>query len=628
MPLLECANIHRDFQGTTVLDSVSLQVDPGEKIGLVGPNGAGKTTLLRILAGFDDDFRGTLSRKAGLRIGFLSQHIEPAGEGTALDFLLDGAREAEKALRIAEEALSEATGKELGAAMTRYQAALDRWETLGGDEAENRARRSLALLGLPGRENTRAASLSGGERGTLALARALQNRPELLILDEPGNHLDFWGMAWLEDFIASSKEAVLLVSHSRALLDRCAGRILELEGGKIAEYSGGYSDYRLKKLRDAASQGEDWQASRKKIARLELMVQRAAVLASAHADKAYGQRLRARRHQLEREKESATDRPTIGSSSITASFSGRGAADAKSDYALIVKGYSRAFGDRALFDGAGFDVLVGERVAIVGPNGCGKTTFLRELVDSGAWDHQSLRVGPSMRVGYVAQDRDGFARGRTVRQEFESLGARESELRGLLKDFGFGRGDPDRNIDSLSGGELNRLQLARAIYTRANFLVLDEPTNHLDLDAREAVEDKLAEWDGTILVVSHDRYFLEKVASRIVYVEGGRFEAFDGGFGEFWAETGASLRPDAFAKSSKAPEARAKSVERAHKRRDSDVESKTMEARIIELENSKESLERKIRERFSKRDFAEAKRLARDLEALQAEIDRCYAKWS
>ncbi|OHD37566.1 MAG: hypothetical protein A2087_01160 [Spirochaetes bacterium GWD1_61_31] len=568
MPLLECRDLYRDYAGTVVLESVSLAIQPGDRIGLVGPNGAGKTTLLNALAGVDDDFRGSRIAAPGLRIGYLTQHVEPQGDQTALDYLLADHTRAAAALRVAEESLSVAGPAGLATAMKRYEAALEKFEVLGGDFAVERAGRALALVGLPGREGVRAAALSGGERGTLALARVLQGNPQLLILDEPGNHLDFWGMAWLEDFLVNLKSALLVVSHNRMLLDKVVGRIVELEQGRVKEYSGDYSAYRLEKLRNAATQGAEWQASRKKIARLEAMVERCAVMAAAFTKRqvksngSLGQKLRARRRQLEREKSWAVERPELGATAITAAFSGRGAAEVKSDYALLVDGYSRAWGSLELYRDASFEIGRGERVALVGPNGCGKTTFLRDLVDRHDWQNGPLRLCPSMRLGYVAQDRDGFRRGRSVRGEFADLGARENDIRNLLRDFGFGRGDPDRAIDTLSGGELNRLQLARAIWTGANFLVLDEPTNHLDIDARESVEDALAEYDGTLLIVSHDRYFIEKLATR-----------------------------------------------------------------IVELENGKALLERRIKQAVSERDFALGRRLANELQATLVDIERLYAAW-
>ncbi len=640
MAIVECRNLKRDYAGTPVLDGIDLRINEGDKVGLVGANGAGKTTLLNALAGLDDDFRGARVVRPGARIGFLTQHVEPPGELRAIDYMLVDCMAATARLRDVEERLAAADGGSLDRLMKEYERAFEEHEALGGDFTEERASRALALVGLGERENTPAASLLGGERGTLALARALQGNPDLLILDEPGNHLDFWGMAWLEEFLAGLKSAVLLVSHNRMLLDRAVGRVVELERGRAKEYTGDYSAYRLEKLRNAATRGEDWQASRKKIERLEKMVERCATRAAAFTKRqakssgALGQVLRARRRQLEREKDRAVAKPDLGSTAITASFSGRGAAEVKSDFALIVEGYTRGYGDTVLYDNASFDVLTGERVALVGPNGCGKTTFLRDLVERADWENGPIRVCPSMKVGYVAQDRDGFRRGRTVRGEFEALGARESDLRAILRDYGFGRDDPDRLIETLSGGELNRLQLARAVWTGSNFLVLDEPTNHLDIDARESVEDCLAEYDGTVFIVSHDRYFIEKVADRIVYVTDRKFVPFEGTFTEFWAESGAGAARVAgpghggVAVGERGVLARCGSIARAKAASGKNArETLAVEERIVELESVKTGLERRVRDAFERREFALARKLSNELQDTLVDIERLYAKW-
>ncbi|MBP7096175.1 MAG: ABC-F family ATP-binding cassette domain-containing protein [Spirochaetia bacterium] len=639
MAVIECRGLYKDYSGTVVLRSVDLEVREGEHLALVGPNGAGKTTLLRALAGEDEDYRGGVALKPGARLAYLPQHVEPPGDGTALDFLASDAAAAEARVRAAEEALAAAREREASRLLADYQAALDAWEELGGARAVERAGRALALVGLAGRERTRARDLSGGERGTLALAKALQGNPDLLLLDEPGNHLDFRGLAWLEDFLAQFRGAVLLVSHDRSLIDRTATRVVELEGGRARSWTGGYSEYRLSKLRLAATQGADWQASRKRIARLEEMVNRAAVLAAAFtkrqvkANGSLGQKLRARRRQLERAKAESVAKPELGSTAIRARFDGRGAGDVRSDFALIVDGYSKAFGPRVLFEDASFEVRRGERVALVGPNGSGKTTFLRELAFGHDWENGPLRVVPGMKIGYVAQDRDGFERGRSIADEFARLGATGHETRRLLRDFGFADDDPEKLADSLSGGELNRLQLARAIRSGANFLVLDEPTNHLDLDARESVEERLAEYDGTILVVSHDRYFLSKVAERVVLVEDGCFVEFEGSVDELRASYGPPARREGAGGFERGRRGGVSIEERGRalalaERSGATGSPDRVEERILALEEEKGALERRIRAAFDARDFKGARRLSNELEELHRDIERQYAKWA
>ena len=390
MPLLECRNIYKDYGGEMVLASVSLAMEPGSKTALVGRNGAGKTTLVRILLGRDDDFRGSVLRAPGLRIGYVPQHIEPERGVTAGAWILEATLAARAELGRLEEDMAAATGDVLDSLLERYGALREAYDGRNGDEAEGEAERWLERAGLPGTADREAARLSGGERNVLALIKALMSNPDLLVLDEPGNHLDFWGLSWLEDFLRGLPKAVLLVSHNRWLIDRVADRVLEIEGGALTEFSGGYSAYRLEKLRRAASQGSDWQADRKRIERLEELVRRFEQIARARPDPAWGKRLRARRSQLERERQSATEKPVLDGRRIEMDFRD---AESRSDIALDVRGYSKSFGDRVLFSSACLDVLTGERVAIVGRNGSGKTTFLEELVKRGSWDDGVLRVG-------------------------------------------------------------------------------------------------------------------------------------------------------------------------------------------------------------------------------------------
>ena len=461
--------------------------------------------------------------------------------------------------------------------------------------------------------------------------------PELLILDEPGNHLDFEGLSWLEDFVRGERRAIVMVSHNRWLLDRSVDSILELEGRRITRYSGGFSAYRIEKLKRAAGQGRDWEADRRKIERLEALVRRFAEIARSRPDPAWGKRLRARRSQLEREKAQAAGRPELGGGRISVNFR---ATESKADFALIVRDYSKAYGERRLFEGAGLDLLVGERAALVGRNGSGKTSFLRDLVASASSvDGGPIRVGPSMRIGYCAQEAEVFDPGKTVGQEFAALGFRDRETEGALRKFLFGQGILDRRIGELSGGEVKRLEIARACLIGANFLILDEPTNHLDIEGRESLEEALADFPGSILMVSHDRWFLEKVADRIILLEDRGFQPYEGSFSEYWRDRGLSSsasrpgqggsrsledRSAAMAKGKKAPgEARtgrgaAATADRA----------KILESRIGDAEARIAGLEKESAGAIERRDFARGGGLAEEAQALRRQVDRLYEEWA
>lgn len=633
MRLIEATDLSKDWDGSPLFQGASFCIDEGDKIGLVGANGSGKSSLLGILSGLDEDFRGRLARKPGLRVGFAAQHFEAAPGLSCAQVLARPALALEPGLERAGEALGLLQGQALEKALEAYGALRTEYERFGAEEARDKASRLLDRLGLPGAGEKEAQRLSGGEKNVLSLAMALMGDPELLILDEPGNHLDFEGLSWLEDFVRGERRAVVMVSHNRWLLDRSVDSILELEGRRITRYAGGFSSYRIEKLKRAAGQGRDWEADRRRIERLEALVRRFAEIARSRPDPAWGKRLRARRSQLEREKSQAALRPELGSGRINVSFR---ASESKADFALVVRDYSRAFGERLLFEAAGLDLLVGERAALVGRNGSGKTTFLRDLVAAeGSTEGGPIRVGPSMRVGYCAQEAEVLDPRRTVGQEFRDLGLKDREIEAALRSYLFAQGILDRPIGELSGGEVKRLEIARACMIGANFLVLDEPTNHLDIEGREALEEALSDFPGSILLVSHDRWFLEKVADRIILLEDGGFQPYEGPFSEYWRDRGLSSsasrpgqggprgledRAASMAKEKKAGSSKAVSPNAAR--------AKVLEGRIAEAEARVAGLERESAGAIAGRDFAKGGRLAEEAQGLRRQIDRLYEEWA
>jgi ATP-binding cassette, subfamily F, member 3 len=634
MPLIELIDVSKDYDGDPVFTGLGLKIEEGEKIGLVGRNGSGKTSLLRILAGLDDDYRGAVRRREALVVSLVPQRFEPPSGPSCVALMLERSSRVKQDLARLEEEMSSGGGE---AGLREYGELRSRYDALGGDFAEEAARRILDRSGLGAAAEAPAAALSGGEKNVLALALALAEAPDLILLDEPGNHLDFAGLAWLEEFIKGERRAVLMVSHNRSLLDAAVSRTVELDSGRLTEYSGGYSAYKLEKLRRAAGQGKDWQADRKRIERLEALVRRFAEIAAARPDPAWGKRLRARRSQLERERASAAERPASEARRISVAF---GPAESKADYALIARGYGKSFGDRVLFAEAGFDLMAGERAAIVGPNGCGKTSFLRDLVAAaGKWDEGGpIRVGPSMRIGYCAQEQEVFEGGRTVEEEFDALGAKADEAIRLLRRFLFDRAILGQIVSSLSGGERNRLQIARAVFLGANFLVLDEPTNHLDIESREALEEALADFEGTVLAVSHDRWFLEKAAERLILVEGRRFVPYEGSFSEYWrdagrrsaAGAGAATRARAAGRGIEGRAAAARAAvpgaaPPAAPRGDGRIEA--LESRITSLEKKKQELERASSAATEARDFRAAGRAAEEAARAARTLERLYAEW-
>jgi ATP-binding cassette subfamily F protein 3 len=632
MELVRFQQVKKDYGHIEVLHDVSFKVTSGRKLGLIGPNGSGKTSILRMLVGEEPPSGGVIVAAQGVRIGYVPQHVEHPPDATVLDTALGDHLGLERSLREHEEALAAASSNGLDRALEAYEHAREEYERAGGERTAKRAAGMLDSLGLAGRAESRVGELSGGEKNVLTLVRALLAEPELLLLDEPDNHLDFEGVAWLESFLQGYKGAVLIVSHNRYLLDRVADGILHLENGRVKAYVGNYSTYRATVLREKIAQQADYVADQRRLAQLEEVLRRFREIAHATASPAWGKKVRAKQHQLEREREQATDRPVAEQGSIR--FKPRTDAS-KADIAVQVRDYSRGYDGLSLFEDAEMEVSTGERAALIGPNGCGKTTLLRDLMEHGSWDGEALRIGPSLRVGYCAQSQEVLDERRTVLETLTYDGAlSRQQASNILAQFLFRPNDFDKKVSSLSGGERNRLQLANVLIKKPNLLVLDEPTNHLDIPAREAVEDLLTDFKGTILLVSHDRYLLDKIASRVIEVRDRKLEPFEGNFSEFWAERRAVRSPQRArvatrrtAREERKDGALARSVAPQAPASSNGEDMDALSAAIAAAEEERAALERRMAAAFTEGDHREGQRLGRELEKQTSRLDDLYAKW-
>jgi len=619
MLLASLQNVTKKYSIQTVLKDASLQISTGQKLGLIGPNGSGKTTILRIIIGQETPTEGTAYLAKDARVGYVPQYVDYDEDETIQDYIMSEYMLTTAMLHEQEEKLAQASEAQIEKVFAGYEKIRNKYESIDGDSYIQRSQAMLNTLGLGGRDDQKIGSLSGGEKNVLTLAQALLASPDLLILDEPDNHLDYLGVAWLEDFLIRFKGAVLIVSHNRYMLDRVANGILQLENGCIKYYDGGYSDYRATRLRELLAQQSDYIANQKRLAQLEARVKQFELIARTNSDPAWGKRLRSLRSQLEREKNQAVEKPELGDGSIKADFSTEAT---RAKIALQIRGYSKSYDHLKLFDGADMDIRCGERVALVGPNGCGKTTLLRDIVEHGSWENQTIRIGPSLSTGYCPQEQEVLRIDRTILGEIMAAApmSREEGF-GILSRFLFTWGDLQKRVKDLSGGERNRLQLARLTALKPNFLILDEPTNHLDIQACEAIEEALASFEGTLLVVSHDRYFLDKIVNRVIEVRDGRLSSYGGNFTDFWRMR--ITMPQVVGRISTRRKHREKPVPKRVQEKSLEV----LEQQIIESENEKIALEQRIADAFSRHDNTDGRRASRQLEQLKAKINSLYDKW-
>jgi len=621
--MINIINLSKYYGTETIFDNISLKLNNSEKVGLVGPNGCGKTTLIKMITGSEEPSKGNIIIDKKLRMGYVPQYIEFDDELTLFDVLLEKFNILNESLRELELSMASASEKDLEIILSKYQKIRDKYDDIEGDTAPARAEKILDSLGLENRGDQLVETLSGGEKNVLALAKALLLKPDLLILDEPGNHLDYKGLAWLEKFLSDYKESVLIVSHNRYLLDRVCEKIIAVEGRKTNEFAGNYSYYRMNRLKSLVNQQSDYVSNQKKIKRIEALVKKFQQIATATADPAWGQRLRAMKSRYDQEQKNAVEKPQDFEKKIQMDFQSD---KTRADIAMQIKGYSKSFEKLHLFENASAEISCGEKVALIGANGCGKTTLIRDIISEGDWDSDLIRVGPSLTIGYCSQHQEIFNRDNSIEDEIRSLGSlTRSDAYKIVAPFNFSWEDMEKKTGNLSGGEKNRLQMARLIYLKTNFLILDEPTNHLDILSSEAVEEALADFDGTLLVVSHDRYFLEKTVNRIIEVKDKKLISFDGSFSSWWSSVN-PMKPKSDGRITTRGSDRRKD-KKINLEIDHIKEIKDLETRIGKLESEKSDLESLVNDAFTRVDHKKGRDLSVKLEKVNSQIEKLYSRW-
>lgn len=630
MIILQGNKIERSFSGDVLFDNINIQVDEKDRIALVGRNGAGKSTLLKILVGEESPTSGEINTKRDLSLSYLAQDSRFESENTIFDEMLhvfDDVRSMESRLRKMEMQMAELTGDAFDKLMSDYDRLSEEFRVKGGFtyEAEIKA----ILNGFKFDESMwqmKISELSGGQNTRLALAKMLLEKPELLVLDEPTNHLDIETIAWLENYLVNYQGALIIVSHDRYFLDKVATVTLDLTKHSLDRYVGNYSKFMDLKAEKLALEAKNYEKQAKEIAKLEDFVQRNLVRASTT------KRAQARRKQLE--KMERLDKPSAGQKSANMTFH---ADKVSGNVVLTATDAAIGYDDQILSEPIDIDVKKFDAIAIVGPNGIGKSTLIKSIVGQIPFIKGTSTYGANVEVGYYDQTQSNLTRTNTVLDELwnDFSTTPEVEIRNRLGAFLFSGDDVKKSVSMLSGGERARLLLAKLSMQNNNFLILDEPTNHLDIDSKEVLEDALIDFDGTLLFVSHDRYFINRVATKVLEISEEGSTLYLGDY-DYYLEKKAELEELARMKEEEAQEKTTVVVEKApandyQAQKANQKELRKLIRRITEIENQLEEIEAREEEinqtMLATNEASELIDLQKELDELTEQQETLMLEW-
>ncbi|VKU13979.1 ABC transporter ATP-binding protein [Streptococcus pneumoniae] len=614
MIILQANKIERSFAGEVLFDNINLQVDERDRIALVGKNGAGKSTLLKILVGEEEPTSGEINKKKDISLSYLAQDSRFESENTIYDEMLhvfNDLRRTDKQLRQMELEMGEKSGEDLDKLMSDYDRLSENFRQAGGFtyEADIRA----ILNGFKFDESMwqmKIAELSGGQNTRLALAKMLLEKPNLLVLDEPTNHLDIETISWLENYLVNYSGALIIVSHDRYFLDKVATITLDLTKHSLDRYVGNYSRFVELKEQKLATEAKNYEKQQKEIAALEDFVNRNLVRASTT------KRAQSRRKQLE--KMERLDKPEAGKKAANMTFQSE---KTSGNVVLTVENTAIGYDGEVLSQPINLDLRKMNAVAIVGPNGIGKSTFIKSIVDQIPFIKGEKRFGANVEVGYYDQTQSKLTPSNTVLDELwnDFKLTPEVEIRNRLGAFLFSGDDVKKSVGMLSGGEKARLLLAKLSMENNNFLILDEPTNHLDIDSKEVLENALIDFDGTLLFVSHDRYFINRVATHVLELSENGSTLYLGDY-DYYVEKKATAemsQTEEASTSNQAKEASPVNDYQAQKESQKEVRKlmrqiESLEAEIEELESQSQAISEQMLETND----------ADKLMELQAELDK------
>ncbi len=528
-----------------IFRSLTWEIQENQRIGLVGPNGAGKSSLLKLITGeYSAEPDGTIARARSVTVGYLSQQPEFDLSRSPFDLVFNGNpryQEVEDELKSIESRLGEPAvynkPSALAGHLEKQARLLDEYESMGGLSFPDRVRDLLVGLGLPPSDLDKLLGvLSGGQKKLVGLARLLLAKPSVLLLDEPDNHLDLPAKAFLEKLILQYPGAVVLVSHDRYLLDSVVTHVVEIEDGRLTSFEGSYTEYIVDKQERLARAEELYQIQQRSIARMEIALKRYKLWVQV-SDK-FASRVHSMETRLEKIKRK--ERPVLERRKMGFELNGWHGSNQVLEFVGVCKSYSRP-----LLSDVNLLIRHGERVGLIGPNGAGKSVLMRLILGSEQPDAGEIKLGPSIRIGHYAQEHETLDFNKTLLESVRLAGTMsESNAVALLLRYLFTYRQVTQRISELSGGERSRLQLIMLVLSGANFLLLDEPTNNLDIASAEVLENALADFVGTVLVISHDRYFLDRTVKRIVSLENGSIREYIGGYSDYAQKTGLSIEPN------------------------------------------------------------------------------------
>ena len=638
MPIVTCVQVGKSFGAERIFAGVSFQIDPQDRIGLVGPNGAGKSTLLNLLAGREEPDEGTVARQRNIRIGYLTQTTDFQPENTLREEMLtvfEQVRVWERELSDLAYELSASTAQQESTLhehlMQRYDDLQSRFEHAGGYTYENRVDQVLDGLGFTREQQSSPVShLSGGQQTRAALGKLLLQEPDLLLLDEPTNHLDLVALEWLETYLLSWKGAMMVVAHDRYFLDKVVSRTIEIAFGRIEEYPGNYTKYLHLREERMERRLREYEAQQAHIAHTEEYIRR--YKAGQRSREARGrQKLLDRLERVERPQ----DFPEMHFEFNAVVDSGQLVLSTQK----LVVGYVPAYpgGEpNALVQVADLELLRGDRVGLLGPNGAGKTTLLRTIIGELPPLSGQVYPGHNVRIGYYSQTHEGLNADRTIIDEIRQVSVlSEDGARSFLGRFLFTGDDVFKPIGALSGGERSRVALAKLTLLGSNVLILDEPTNHLDLQSRQFLEEVLGEFEGTLLFVSHDRYFIDSLATKVWVIEDGVLIPYMGNYTEYRTrkrpivlDIPAPLKSNV--KSAPIESKPAPAVAKSAQKKSTKVKVRTIEDVEHEIEKAEErvrALEGELSEAALRGDAAQLVQLSADYEQAKARVDELLIEW-